>query len=89
MRMGELSGRCSEDDAPSFIALLGRMRYAIDRLAPFAQFDMILPLAREHALTVYDAIYLHLAMISRAPLATFDKRLASAAREVGVEVLGD
>jgi predicted nucleic acid-binding protein len=89
MRMGEMRGRCSEDDAPSFIALLGRMRYAIDRLAPFAQFDMILPLAREHALTVYDAIYLHLAMSSRAPMATFDKRLASAAREVGVEVLGD
>jgi predicted nucleic acid-binding protein len=87
MRMGEMRGRCSEDDAPSFIALLGRMRYAIDRLAPFAQFDMILPLAREHALTVYDAIYLHLAMSSRAPMATFDKRLASAALAVGVKVI--
>ena len=88
MRKGEMRGRCSEDDAPSFIALLGRMSYAIDRLAPFAQFDVILPLAREHALTVYDAIYLHLAMNNRVPLATFDKRLASAAHNVGVEVLG-
>ena len=88
MRMGEMRGRCSQDEAPLFIALLGRMRYAIDHLAPFAQFDTILPLARAHALTVYDAIYLHLAITSRAPLATFDKMLASAARNVGAEVLG-
>jgi predicted nucleic acid-binding protein len=89
IRMGEMRGRCSQDEAPSFIALLGSMSYAVDRLAHFAQFDIILPLAREHALTVYDAIYLHLAMNSRAPMATFDKRLASAARNVGVEVVGD
>ena len=50
-------------------------------------FLAILPLARAHRLTVYDALYLELAQRRGLSLATFDSQLAAAAAAVGVEVL--
>jgi predicted nucleic acid-binding protein len=44
-------------------------------------------LADRYALTVYDALYLQLAMDIEAPLATRDQALAAAARAEGVEVI--
>jgi predicted nucleic acid-binding protein len=44
-------------------------------------------LAREFALTVYDAAYLELAIRHSAGLATVDKALARAARAAGVDVI--
>ena len=45
-------------------------------------------LAREHELTAYDAAYLELAMRLGLPLATGDRKLRTAARRVGVGLLG-
>ena len=45
-----------------------------------------LALARQFALTVYDAAYLELAMRRRAGLATVDKALARAAKVAGIEL---
>ena len=48
-----------------------------------------LMLARTHRLTVYDdACYLELALRRGLPMATLDKELAAAGREMGVEMLG-
>lgn len=44
----------------------------------------VLALARRHGLTVYDALYLDLALRRGAVLATLDTRLAQAARAEGV-----
>lgn len=49
---------------------------------------VLIDLARDHELSVYDAAYLQLAIISDVPLATFDDRLARAARVAGVPVIG-
>jgi predicted nucleic acid-binding protein len=46
-------------------------------------------MARTYGLTVYDATYLELAMRRAATLATFDGKLAAAARAAGVRVFGD
>jgi predicted nucleic acid-binding protein len=89
IRMGEIRGRCKEAEAPRFIARLNQMSFAIDTLQPLKQFETILPLARQHGLTAYDAIYVHVASSSGVPLATFDKALSRAARDSGVTVLGD
>ncbi|RST86077.1 PIN domain-containing protein [Aquibium carbonis] len=40
-------------------------------------------LADEHGLTLYDGVYLELALRTGLPLATLDKRLAKAALDVG------
>jgi predicted nucleic acid-binding protein len=87
--IGERRGRCAADEVPLFIEQLSGMSFAIDAISPFGQFEMILPLARAHSLTVYDAIYLHLAQSHRSPLATFDKKLIAAARALGVTILGN
>lgn len=44
-------------------------------------------LAERHRLTVYDAVYLQLALAIEAPLATLDRALAAAARAEGIEVI--
>jgi predicted nucleic acid-binding protein len=89
IRMGEIRGRCKEAEAPKFIERLNLMSFDIDTLKPFSQFEMILPLARQCGLTVYDAIYLHVASSNGVPLATLDKTLARAAVAAGVEVIGE
>lgn len=48
----------------------------------------VLRLARQHGLTVYDALYLELALRHRAALATRDAALAAAARAEGVVLAG-
>ena len=48
----------------------------------------VLACARAHRLTVYDAMYLELALRERRPLATLDRQLAVAARTAGADVLG-
>jgi predicted nucleic acid-binding protein len=44
-------------------------------------------LAERHRLTVYDALYLQLAMDVEAPIATLDRGLAAAALAEGIEVI--
>ena len=46
----------------------------------------VLALARRHGLTVYDALYLDLAIRRKAALSTLDNRLAQAAEAEGVRL---
>jgi predicted nucleic acid-binding protein len=50
-------------------------------------FNRVIPLAIKEGLTVYDAVYLDLALQKRVALATFDATLASAAQRNGILVL--
>ena len=50
--------------------------------------SVTLDLAERHALTVYDACYLELALRLGLPLATRDRQLRGAAERTGVAVLG-
>jgi predicted nucleic acid-binding protein len=47
----------------------------------------VIALARDHGLTVYDAVYLELALWLAVPLATLDRALADAAPAARVELL--
>ncbi|MEI6450771.1 MAG: type II toxin-antitoxin system VapC family toxin [Actinomycetes bacterium] len=81
-------GRFTSDDVPLFLALVGRLRVSVDEGGLQRAFDDVLPLAMQHALSIYDAAYLELALRTKAPLATLDAGLARAARAAGVEVIG-
>ena len=48
----------------------------------------LVELASDAQLTVYDSIYLELAIRYEVPLATYDKKLAKAAIKLGIEILG-
>jgi predicted nucleic acid-binding protein len=84
--VAERRRRCSEAEAARFIELLESLPIAVDddtaRRAPHGTYQ----LAREYALTAYDAAYLELAMRLGAPLATLDRQLAEAAVKAGVTV---
>jgi predicted nucleic acid-binding protein len=73
----------------SFLSGLSIWEIAQDTVSPaLAQAQTIL-LGRLYNLTAYDATYLELALRRAATLATFDRKLAAAAREAGVRVFGD
>jgi predicted nucleic acid-binding protein len=46
----------------------------------------VLPLARAHGLTAYDAAYLELSIRHSAPLATLDGHLRKAAKASGIKL---
>jgi predicted nucleic acid-binding protein len=80
----ERRGRVSEADGSRFLALLGGLPIDVDALRGLDWLHDVVPLARETGLTAYDASYLELAARFGVPLATLDRRLASAATGVGV-----
>ncbi len=57
-------------------------------LSPSLQNSCLL-LARLYNLTAYDATYLELAVRTKNTLATFDRKLATAARSAGLHIFGD
>ena len=66
---------------------LGRLNPVVDEEGPRLAFGKIAALAEKHALSVYDAAYLELALRLRLPLASQDEALNSAARLAGVRTL--
>jgi predicted nucleic acid-binding protein len=83
----ERRGRLTLSDVGEAIALLSRLRVAVDDETTARAWREILGLARAERLTAYDASYLELAIRRGLPLATKDRALARAARRAGVNVL--
>ncbi len=46
-------------------------------------------LAKEHDLTLYDALYASASVVNNAPLLTFDGRLRERASDIGIEIVGN
>jgi predicted nucleic acid-binding protein len=86
---GERAGVVSSAQAAFFLERLSAFRIQVDSSSPWPAQARAIGLARQHALTAYDACYLELAQRSQTELATFDRRLAAAARQAGVRVFGD
>lgn len=72
----------------SFLDLLDSLPLCTDPMPPSQRREALRQLARRHCLSGYDAAYLDLAQRHGATLATFDQRLADAARATGVTVYG-
>jgi predicted nucleic acid-binding protein len=86
---GEWRGRSEPARAGQFISRLEALDVEVDDLAPVESFHRMLPIARAHHLTIYDTFYLELAERRGLELATLDKRLAAAARRVGIPTWSD
>jgi predicted nucleic acid-binding protein len=87
--MGERKGRVETAFVDQFAQIIENLDILPE--SPLAERNAVslLPLARQHQLTIYDALYLDLAQRRECPIATLDKALARAASEAGVTVLGD
>jgi len=80
----ESLGRIEPGDTDAALSTLQRLRIQLDH-AP--REDEVMRLARTCGLTAYDAVYLDLALRDHRRLATLDRKLATAATSVGVEVI--
>src|SRR5205823_3967414 len=59
-------------------------RFVLDCSVAVEDMSALVGLGRDHALSAYDAAYLHLALQEHLPLATRDRALRAAARSAGV-----
>jgi predicted nucleic acid-binding protein len=85
--MAERRKRATQADINESLLLLKRLPVMTDdETTPRCGADTFF-LARQYALTIYDAAYLELALRRKSALATLDKALAAAASSAGVAVL--
>jgi predicted nucleic acid-binding protein len=77
-------GRIPRGHADDLLRTLRSLPIEVDRYPTHLPPPRVLSIAREHNLSVYDASYAELALRRGLPLATLDKRLATAAQSLGV-----
>lgn len=82
--LGERRQRLTQAQSVRFVEFLRILPITIEDRSAARVFGSVLPLAREHGLSAYDASYLELAIRDGLPLATQDERLRAAASGVGV-----
>jgi predicted nucleic acid-binding protein len=84
--IGERRKRLSQPDIKQFTTLLESLSL-IQEMRPVPHYvNHVLPLARKHSLSAYDAAYLELAIRHDAPLATLDAKLQKAAKQTGIKI---
>lgn len=81
-------GRIVEDDWARIRQDLAALPIEVDQVSPERVLEMVLSIASEHRISVYDAMYLELCLRLGLPLATLDRKLASACNDAGLEILG-
>ena len=84
--VGERTKRLNQSDMRQFAKLLEGLSLVQDMQAVGRYMETVLPLARHHGLSAYDAAYLELSLRQSAPLATLDAKLRKAAKQMGAEV---
>jgi predicted nucleic acid-binding protein len=87
--VAERQRRLSKRDSARFLELIRKLPIHVEQETSPRTFNDVLPLAREHGLSAYDASYLDLAMRSGLPLATQDRSLIRAARKCGVPMFAE
>ena len=81
-------GVLSVDEGRKAIELFKQYREKNMVLEPEDKYlDAALEIALRHGLTVYDSLYIALALNNRKPLLTLDARQGDVARRLGVEVI--
>jgi len=85
---GERRKRLNPSEIKTFTNLLENLPIVQDAQSVSESIHAVLPLARVHGLSAYDAAYLELSIRRRAPLATSDAKLQKAARQIGIRLFG-
>jgi len=80
-------GRIVEVDWVPVRRALAALPIDVDLASPERVLGAVLPLASEHGISVYDAMYLELCLRLRLPLATLDRKLTAACDAAGVATL--
>ncbi len=83
--VSERRGRCTQADTTNWIGFLAGLPILVDTETEHRAWSDDIALARQHALTIYDAAYLELAVRMNLPIATLDTALIAAAEAMGVQ----
>jgi predicted nucleic acid-binding protein len=84
---GERRDRASPAGTQEFVTFLQDLSTEVDDLDEDRVVSVLLPLARDQRLSLYDAAYLELASRRSLPLATLDASLVRAASAIGVDLI--
>ncbi len=85
--MAERRGRVKRGRLDEILEELAALPISVDEIGTPPRFRPSVDLARQFALTVYDAAYLELALRRSVALATRDEALAAAARAIGIQII--
>ena len=85
--VAERRKRLKQADSVRFITLLSQLPIVVEGIGSEKVMKDLLALGRTNHLSSYDASYLDLAMREDCPIATIDKKLMEAAKEVSVTIL--
>ena len=85
--VAERRKRLRELHSVRFLSLLSQLPIHVEQAWPERSMNELLALGRANDLSSYDASYLDLAMRHGLPIATLDKKLAAAAKRMGVPIL--
>lgn len=85
--VAERRNRLKQVDSVRFITLLSQLPIVVEHEGPERKMKDLLSLGRANNLSSYDAAYLDLAMRNDFPIATLDKKLIIAAKNVDVTIL--
>jgi len=80
--------RLSQAERTQALGFLASLPIDIDPATGKEAWTASLGLAEQHGLTLYDAVYLELAIRQNLPLASLDRQLLRAATAAGIAVLG-
>ena len=80
--------RYDTEERDRILLTIAKLDVSIDMDSPDFLWSATLNLAHRHTLTVYDAIYLELALRRNLPLASLDRDLRNAGTREGVRLLG-
>ena len=80
-------GRVGLDEWPYIREFVNALPIEIDPISASRAIGESLDLAHRYELSLYDAMYLELAVRMRMPLATLDRALGAAGHAAGIEVL--
>ena len=86
MLVAERRKRVKQQDVRRFVELLGGLTIIEHSQTVADTVSHVLPLARTHNLSAYDAAYLDVAVRQGAPLATLDRPLQKAGRAAGLKI---
>jgi predicted nucleic acid-binding protein len=84
--VAERRRRLTPADSSRFVSLLQTLPIRIDTETALHAWSDVLPVARSHQLSAYDAAYLELAMRTGCPIATLDENIRRAAKPLGVDL---
>jgi predicted nucleic acid-binding protein len=85
--MAEKKQRLKTAEANALIDMLSKLPIEVEEVNSNAVWSTVMELARTHDLTIYDSTYLDLAVRNKLKLATFDKKLISAAKKCEVDLI--